>query len=295
MIVIETILAVLPSIVIFLIITGMDRERKTKGFLFALFGMGVVSIIPAVVLELIMEGLMRSLAETHQVLYTILFYFLVVAVVEEGCKFGVMALMTWNNRRFNSTYDGIVYMVCTALGFATLENLLYVYSSGVGVALVRAILTVPGHAMWGIIIGYGYGITKFRCVTGSDQAAKPLVLSLLIAMFSHGFYDCLIALAQITGDDQVGVTGLLILTDLVFVVLCYIFVFRKAAEAARNDVAFVQFMPAFQPNYSYQTYIPFVGSGSYTMPEGFFPAPLDLNMPQQNPYVYHYGPDDRSR
>ncbi len=91
---------------------------------------------------------------------------LVVPVVEELLKFSMVALFVYRDKEFNEPMDGIVYATATALGFATLENIVYVFdlqtiSSLFITGSIRAILSVPGHALFAVFWGYGLGIAKF--------------------------------------------------------------------------------------------------------------------------------------
>jgi RsiW-degrading membrane proteinase PrsW (M82 family) len=58
--------------------------------------------------------------------------------------------------------DGVVYGAVASLGFATLENILYVTPNGFAVAAARAFTAVPGHALLGVIMGYYVGRAKFH-------------------------------------------------------------------------------------------------------------------------------------
>ena len=80
--------------------------------------------------------------------------------MEEGGKYFVLKHKTWRHPAFNYTFDAVVYAVTAALGFAVAENILYVMDGGVGVALLRAAVAVPGHAFDGVFMGYYYGIAK---------------------------------------------------------------------------------------------------------------------------------------
>ena len=279
------ILSVLPAVVIFLVIISKDHENKEKGFLFGIFGLGVASALVAAIVELTLSPI-QLIFSYNSVIKDLVDNLLLIALPEEMAKFGAMALITWNNKRFNSTYDGIVYAVCSSLGFATIENIIYVFSDGGSLvtAIVRAVLTVPGHAMWGIIWGYGYGIAKFRSVTNSRNVKGPVINALLISIACHGMYDFFINYSFI---------GLGI--DVVMIILSYIFVFRKVSEAARNDIEFIRFMPAFYPNYSYQTYIPFVGRQTFHTDNQYFGQnspylqPFSQNSCQQRNQYYQPG------
>ena len=62
---------------------------------------------------------------------------------------------------FDEHYDGIVYGAAVSLGFATVENILYLFANGLESALGRAILPVSSHALFGVIMGYYLGKQSF--------------------------------------------------------------------------------------------------------------------------------------
>jgi hypothetical protein len=81
--------------------------------------------------------------------------------------------------------DGIVYGVAAAMGFATLENIFYVFQHGIGTGILRALLSVPSHGIEGAIIGYYLGLGKFN--PGSMR--KNVLTGLSIAILFHGTFD----------------------------------------------------------------------------------------------------------
>ena len=74
--------------------------------------------------------------------YRLLFYYIVVACSEEGAKYLLMRFKTWNSSAFNCQFDGVVYAVSVSLGFALLENIMYVLQYGMATAVVRAFTAI---------------------------------------------------------------------------------------------------------------------------------------------------------
>lgn len=113
--------------------------------------------------------------------------FLVAALCEEAFKLLALYLLIWRNRNFNERFDGIVYAVFVSLGFALVENVLYVFSNGMGTGIARAFTAVPAHAMFGIMMGYYLGLAKFS----PNHSNKGLMfqLAFLFPFFIHGVYD----------------------------------------------------------------------------------------------------------
>ncbi|MGI6205576.1 MAG: PrsW family intramembrane metalloprotease [Anaerovoracaceae bacterium] len=117
-------------------------------------------------------------------------YFLVVAVIEECCKYVVLRLMTWNNPAFNYTFDGVVYAVSASLGFALVENVMYTAALGIKTGLIRAFTAIVLHAVCGVFMGCYYGASKKCSVSGNANAASMMnARSLIVPILIHGTYD----------------------------------------------------------------------------------------------------------
>ena len=86
---------------------------------------------------------------------------MVPGFIEEGVKYRVLLRRTWNEPHFNHRFDGVVYGVFVSLGFAAVENVLYVLTSGFSTAVVRAIFSIPGHAMFGVVMGEAMSRAKW--------------------------------------------------------------------------------------------------------------------------------------
>jgi RsiW-degrading membrane proteinase PrsW (M82 family) len=87
--------------------------------------------------------------------------FIGVALVEEGVKYLGARLFSYRNRAYDEIYDGVIYCVCVSLGFATVENILYVMQTGVSTAVIRAVTAVPAHTIFAIVMGYYMSIGRF--------------------------------------------------------------------------------------------------------------------------------------
>jgi RsiW-degrading membrane proteinase PrsW (M82 family) len=115
--------------------------------------------------------------------------FLTAAIPEEVAKFAVLYWIVWKRPEFDHHYDGIIYSVFVSLGFALVENLLYVAEGGLGVAFFRAILAVPGHGFFGVIMGYYFSLARFH---ENPKRRQYLIEALLLPILFHGGYDFLL-------------------------------------------------------------------------------------------------------
>lgn len=157
-----------------------EREPVLRLFL-ALFG-GVL-IVPAV---MVTEKFLADLGEDLTGIWNNLHIsFVVASFTEEGFKYLAFFLLIWKSSQFNEKFDGIVYAVFVSLGFAAVENLMYVYRGGYQVGIMRAFTAVPAHALFGVSMGYHFGLAKFY--TGSR--VKNLLLAFMVPFIWHGLYD----------------------------------------------------------------------------------------------------------
>lgn len=217
-------LAVLPAAFLIWYVYEKDTVEKepfallAKLFLFAVATMGGV-----IVAELVLGGIIGAAVGDENVLFYLLENFVGVALIEEGAKYLVVYAETWKSKEFNYLFDGIVYGVVASLGFATVENILYVIQGGVGVAFFRAILSVPSHAIDGVFMGYFYGLAKRADMLGDASTRKlNLVLALVVPVLLHGTYDFLLSIEAIP---------VFLLFELVIVILAVVHVNRMSKEA----------------------------------------------------------------
>jgi len=124
--------------------------------------------------------------ETENIIHSNLAHaFLSASLLEEFFKWFIVYYTAFLHFHFDEPYDGIVYGASVSLGFATTENILYLIANGLEFAIGRALLPVPSHALFGVIMGYYLGKGKFS----SSSNLKWLILSFLIPYLLHGTYD----------------------------------------------------------------------------------------------------------
>lgn len=224
--------AVLPAVFLLRYIYRQDTvEKEPAGLLMALLVRGVVAALLSGVLEGIGGQLLGLFPVQSQTLYIIMFAFLVVAVVEEGTKYLLMKHCTWNDPNFNCSFDGIVYAVFTSLGFAAFENIRYVFHYGLSVALPRALLAVPGHMSFAVVMGVLYGRARRLENHGHHVAARmSRRLGYVLAVCLHGFYD---TCAMID-------TNLSMMVFFSFVAIMFLSVFRLVRKESEKDEPIIE-------------------------------------------------------
>lgn len=246
--------ALAPAVFLCIYIYIMDaREKEPISLLLKLLLFGAIGCLPVIAIggyledilkwffaPIMINGYFPSYGTKH--LYNFLYYFIVVALVEEGVKCFIMYRHTKNHPDFDSLFDGIIYATFVSLGFAALENVLYVTQYGFMNALMRAVLSVPGHMFFGVMMGYYYSMIHINEIAweyeddfikkGYIHEPKRRVSSswlkckcLAIPTLAHGLYDFLCTMG----------TNLSLFLLIAFVIFMYVHCFRKILRISCND------------------------------------------------------------
>ena len=218
--------AIIPSIILIILVLKQDKiESEPIGLLIKLFFFGALTTLPAGLLET--WGEMGIMAITRDKdMQTLLMFLICVPLAEEGLKYIALAT-TWKHEAFNFTFDGIVYAVIVSLGFATLENILYVMNyMSLQVALVRGILSVPLHCTCGVFMGYFYGMARNHNAHGEhSRSVLERLLALIVPLFIHGLYD----FALSVDSNAISLAGL------GFTVIIFILSFMQVRWSSKQD------------------------------------------------------------
>lgn len=282
--------ALLPALIVMFYIYKKDKiEKEPKGLVFSLMVLGALMIIPAGLIEVGLCEVLKDAFAEDSTEYIFIENFFIIALAEEGCKMLVLRLRTWRNGNFNYTFDAVVYAVAVSLGFAALENVLYVVSKySFGLALMRGILSVPGHAIDAVFMGYYYGLAKRGECMGDLRAKKfNMFMALLVPVATHGFYDFCLTMGN---DYFIGVF-------LAFEVFITGYAIRKVRKLSREDsplipslgvpfASYGQYMNASAVPYGYDQ---FVGAQQgYPQQYPQYNNGAQQGYPQQYPQ-YNYG------
>lgn len=185
-------LAVAPSLLICWYIFKMDKyEREPRLHLFICFLLGIFCTLPAINMETIGRRIIEE--DAHNLIRTLLFATLVVGFTEEILKFFALMLYAFPRKQFNEPMDGVVYSVMISMGFAAMENILYVQGNPTQawqVAIARAFTAVPAHGLFAVAMGSYVGKAKFMELP--IDKLKFCLKGLVIAIILHGFYDFLL-------------------------------------------------------------------------------------------------------
>jgi len=219
-------LALAPSIALSVFFYIRNRYKKAPLWQLAVtFLLGAVVLIPSAVTSMLLQNLTGWTSRTQNLFHSFLGALFIVGMVEEGWKFIVVRFYAYNQPEFVEPYDGILYAVMAALGFATVENILYVLTAGLDTGLLRALLAVPGHAFYGVLMGYFIGEARFAATnTRSDLLS---LAGLASAVLAHGVYDFMVFSLQRT--------PLMLLVLPVFVLLTWVIFFKATRKQAEKS------------------------------------------------------------
>jgi RsiW-degrading membrane proteinase PrsW (M82 family) len=198
-------LAVAPGIAISLFVYSMNRYDKAPlQSLVVCFLLGMVATLPPFLLQML-AGDVRDDPYQHSILSYAWYAFGVVALSEEGSKWLALRIYAYPRKGFAEPFDGIIHGVMVGMGFATIENIEYVWQFGYGTGLARFFLSVPAHASFAVLMGYQFGLAK----TEPERSARLLWKGLLIAVAFHGSFDFFLFLQQSREATRYVSTGLL--------------------------------------------------------------------------------------
>jgi RsiW-degrading membrane proteinase PrsW (M82 family) len=227
------ILSVLPAVLILFYIYRKNKyEQEPLGLLLKAFGLGMLPclIIWLVCLILNIAGISGEPGTGNHFFDAFVEAFCMAAIPEELLKFAILYLLVWNNRNFSERFDGIIYSVFVALGFATLENITYVLGYGIGTGIVRAITAVPAHALFGVAMGFYFSYAKFL----PEYKNKYLMLAIVIPIVLHGIYDFILMWQEKLLENNVEVAILLTLVFITFVVFLWMQGLKKIKKLSAD-------------------------------------------------------------
>jgi RsiW-degrading membrane proteinase PrsW (M82 family) len=215
-----TILTLAPAIILLIFFYLLDRRKESFWPILRVLILGVLISIPVIIIELVYKEYAPNpyLQTWEFILFT---SFVVAAFTEETMKLVAFRLGAWNERKFNEYMDGIFYMIVISLAFAGLENFIYghIYLRGAIIPiLMRALLAVPGHAIWSGIMGYFIAKAKFsKTILPWRPFNEYWYIGIFLAIFLHGLYD---VFAFATGlVEEIWIWGCIIMVGLGFIVL----------------------------------------------------------------------------
>ena len=209
-----------PVLIILFYIYFRDKyDKEPLGLLLKALLVGIVVVVPVIFTERMLMNLMPQSSKVAAAAYHA---FVVAGSTEELFKFLALYLLVWKSPSFNEKFDGIVYAVFVSLGFAGVENVLYVMDGGMQTALTRALTAVPAHAIFGITMGYYLGIAHMYKELQGPYLARALLVPILL----HGIYDFILMVE----------VGWLLLLFIPYVIALYIMGIKKMKEHSDSSI-----------------------------------------------------------
>lgn len=183
--------ALLPVVVLLYYINKKDSAQpEPKSWLMKAFFYGVLSAPLSMCISYPLCGILgidSDVEEYKSIVDAFINAFCSAAIPEEVAKLIMLWLVLRKNPHFDEKFDGIVYAVCVGLGFAGLENILYLFEGGdwLGTGIARALFAVPGHMLDGVLMGYFYSLYHFS----ENRSLKDKWMILIAPVVAHGLYD----------------------------------------------------------------------------------------------------------
>ena len=225
--------ALLPVAVLLFYIYRKDRfEREPFYMLAKVFIFGAAFSLLDIPTERVAHSAIATIYPYASISFEVAKNFFGIALIEEVTKWAVIMIFVWKSKNFNSKFDGVVYASTASLGFAALENIIYVMSYGTDVALSRAIFAIPGHCAFGVLMGFFFVRAKQASLKNEGtRTLFYLLLSLAIPTLVHGTYDFL--LSPVSKEQN------LYAYFSIFVAVLDVVAWRVIRRESKTDVRFV--------------------------------------------------------
>ncbi len=205
--------ALAPIAILVYYIYRRDKfQKEPMKELLKAFGLGLLSVPLSFLISTPLEFAGLYTIEPDTLLDAVRVSFFGAAIPEEIAKFLMFWLFVRKSRCFDEKVDGIVYASVVSLGFAAVENILYLvsnYEAWIAVGITRALFSVPGHFFFGVLMGYYYSLFRFYPAAG--RKVKWLVLGAPI--LAHGLFDTVLFSVEV-------LPSLSAVLMIVFILLC---------------------------------------------------------------------------
>ncbi|NBU92915.1 MAG: protease PrsW [Flavobacteriia bacterium] len=224
--------AAAPALLIMYLVYRHDLNKEPIRMLAIAFLGGVLSIF----LSLLFSTPLSMLKWQMPPAFIVSFYdaFFLAAIPEELAKWLIFYWLIRKAKDFDQYYDGILYAIFISMGFALVENILYVLQGGLSTAILRAVLSVPGHMLFAIPMGYYLSLSKFQ---QGALATKHQWLSILIPVALHGTFDFILMYADAKKDTNAALVILLFLAFVAFDIYMWRLGLRKLKAMRERDKA----------------------------------------------------------
>ena len=221
-------LTLVPALALLAYVRKKDwLEPEPPKLVWGLFGLGVLSVIPAFFLELGALYVLSLWLDRESLVFRLIQWFLVVGLAEEGSKYAMLYKKTWKHPAFNCTFDAVVYAVAVSAGFALAENITYLINYGSSAMLIRALVSVPAHICFAVLMGSWYGSAKrLNTWEQPEKSRSARRLALLVPVLAHGLYDLIVSGVN---------SGEAVALFIIFVAVMFLVCFLRVRKLSNTD------------------------------------------------------------
>ena len=206
--------SITPVLIFLFLIYNKDSIKEPIGLLMKCFFGGFLCVI----IDLIIVKLIAPIGSSFSSPFAKSFFdaFCQAGFPEELSKLIILYWIVWKHKDFDQYFDGIIYAVFVSMGFALVENLIYVFEGGMNVAIVRAVLAVPGHGFFGVAMGYYFSLAKFH---NGPKKNEFMVKCFLVPAILHSLYDFALMYAGNSSDNPLLVLALIIAFTIIVIAI----------------------------------------------------------------------------
>jgi len=188
------IFGLVPSIIWLLFYLRKDHHPEPKGQVIRIFFFGMIITLPTILIErILLEAITKFEPLLSGNLFSFLYFFGGVALVEEVLKYLVVKETILKDPDFDEPIDAMLYMIIAALGLAAIENILVLYTLKEPLFIQQATLTMSArfigatflHALCSGLIGYFLARSFFE----SENKKRLMLIGFIIATALHGLFN----------------------------------------------------------------------------------------------------------
>ena len=194
-------ISLLPILIILCLIYYKDKNKEPLKLLLLLFSFGIIAkLLTMYVYDYIYPNIQIPKAVNPEMnfLRVILYSFINIALLEELLKWIMTYIIGYKNKEFDETYDGVVYAVFVALGFAFYENIFYILNyETISTALTKTLIAIPGHTCNAIFMGYYLSLAKICSKKDKRLERKYIILSILAPTILYASFLYIVSIKKI--------------------------------------------------------------------------------------------------
>ena len=223
---IKLFLSIIPIIVIANLLYKIDKDKEPSKVLINIFVVSVVVGLIGGLFSSAVDKFLSTLNFNSIFVYNVVRLLFVIALTEEVCKFIPAKFIGMNSKYHSSFYDTLIYFAFSGLGFACIENIMYVMTFTVKTALVRGILSVPGHILFSVLLGIFIALANREKQKNNNKSNEKSIiyttLGFTIASVTHALYNY--------GLAQNGLTKAIIVFIMYIVGIYLIFIIKEVSR-----------------------------------------------------------------